>query len=108
MARYFVDASGRYLGGYEGVDPPEGSIEVPGPAPHGRDTWDGERWIERADAYKDRRFAEYPPGREYLDAKVKQGSPDPATAAEGRAQERAYIEACLAVKAKYPRPPTGT
>ncbi|MCA3247393.1 MAG: hypothetical protein ING29_13050 [Azospirillum sp.] len=35
MTKYFVDANGNYLGGFEGVDPPEGAIEIPEPPPHG-------------------------------------------------------------------------
>jgi len=53
-------------------------------------------------SYREKRAAEYPDFRDYLDARVKQA--DPARAAEGLAQEQAYLAACLAVKAKYPKP----
>lgn len=43
--------------------------------------------------YKDYRAAEYPDFREYLDGIVK----------NDQAQIQAYIDACLAVKAKYPK-----
>ena len=43
--------------------------------------------------YADKRRAEYPPVTDYLDAIVKGDT--------GQAQ--AYIDACLAVKAKYPK-----
>jgi|APCry1669189472_1035225.scaffolds.fasta_scaffold85965_1 hypothetical protein len=42
-----------------------------------------------------RRAAEYPPQTDYLDAMVKNDTE----------QVQAYINACLAVKQKYPKPP---
>ena len=44
--------------------------------------------------YKRKRAAEYPPIADYLDGIVK----------GDQAQVQAYIDACLAVKAKYPKP----
>ena len=44
-------------------------------------------------AYKAQRTAEYPPMADYLDGIVK----------GDQAQVQAYIDACLAVKAKYPK-----
>jgi hypothetical protein len=44
--------------------------------------------------YDQRREMEYPPFTDYLDAVVK----------GDQAQMQAYIDACLAVKAKYPKP----
>lgn len=44
--------------------------------------------------YKVQRAAEYPDFRDYLDGVVK----------GDQAQIQAYIDACLAVKAKYPKP----
>ena len=46
------------------------------------------------DDVRKRREAEYPDVREYLDGIVK----------GDQAQVQAYIDACLAVKAKYPKP----
>ena len=46
-----------------------------------------------SEAYKDQRAAEYPDFRDYLDGIVKGDN----------AQVQAYIDACLAVKAKYPK-----
>jgi hypothetical protein len=46
-----------------------------------------------ATAYIAKRAAEYPPITDYLDAVVKGDT----------AQQQAYIDACLAVKAKYPK-----
>jgi hypothetical protein len=47
-----------------------------------------------AHAYIDKRAAEYPPITDYLDGIVK-GDTE---------QVQDYIDACLAVKAKYPKP----
>ena len=44
--------------------------------------------------YATQRQAEYPPIADYLDGVVK----------GDQAQIQAYIDACLAVKAKYPKP----
>ena len=44
-------------------------------------------------AYIAKRQAEYPPQADYLDAIVKGDT----------AQQQAYIDACLATKAKYPK-----
>ena len=46
-----------------------------------------------ATQYKRDRAAEYPDFRDYLDGVVK----------DDQAQVQAYIDACLAVKAKYPK-----
>ena len=44
--------------------------------------------------YQQLRAAEYPPATDYLDAIVKGDA----------VQQQAYVDACLAVKAKYPKP----
>jgi len=49
-------------------------------------------WVD-PEAYKFKRAAEYPDLRDYLDGIVK----------GDQAQVQAYIDACLAVKAKYPK-----
>jgi hypothetical protein len=46
-----------------------------------------------SEAYKEKRAAEYPPVTDYLDGIVKGDN----------AQVQAYIDACLAVKNKYPK-----
>jgi hypothetical protein len=46
-----------------------------------------------AHAYIEKRQSEYPPMTDYLDAIVK----------GDMTQQQAYIDACLAVKAKYPK-----
>jgi hypothetical protein len=59
------------------------------------DDWDGTTFTAPVDTrtYVEKRLAEYPPITDYLDAIVKGDS----------VQEQAYIDACLAVKAKYPK-----
>jgi hypothetical protein len=49
-------------------------------------------WVD-PNAYKAKRAAEYPPITDYIDGMVK----------GDQAQIDAYIAACLAVKAKYPK-----
>jgi hypothetical protein len=49
---------------------------------------------QAANGYKEQRAAEYPPVTDYIDGIVK----------GDQAQVQAYIDACLAVKAKYPKP----
>ncbi|MEX5744640.1 hypothetical protein [Massilia sp. X63] len=44
MTQYFVDEQGRYLGGFDGAEPPEGAIEVPHPPADARMVWDGEQF----------------------------------------------------------------
>lgn len=46
MTKYFVDANGKSLGGFDGAEPPTGSIEVPAPN-HALDIWDfaNNKWI---------------------------------------------------------------
>ena len=46
-----------------------------------------------SEEYKEKRAREYPPMTDYLDGIVKGDT----------AQVQAYIDACLAVKAKYPK-----
>lgn len=49
---------------------------------------------EAAQTYAQKRVAEYPPMVDYIDGVVKGDA----------AQVDAYVAACLAVKAKYPKP----
>ena len=50
--------------------------------------------IRSAELYKNLRAGEYPSITDYIDGIVK----------GDQAQVQAYIDACLAVKAKYPKP----
>lgn len=56
--------------------------------------WASEQAQESRVKYKTQRAAEYPPITDYLDGIVKGDT----------AQVQAYIDVCLAVKAKYPKP----
>lgn len=60
--------------------------------------WDAEEAAFAAEqatnGYKSKRSAEYPDFKEYLDGIVK----------GDQTQIKSYIDACLAVKAKYPKP----
>lgn len=42
--KYFVNDKGDYLGGFDGAQPPIGSIEVPFPPMHASQKWDGLMW----------------------------------------------------------------
>ena len=56
--------------------------------------WEAVQAVVAINAYKSKRAAEYSDYRNYLDGLVK----------GDQAQMQAYIDACLAVKAKYPKP----
>lgn len=43
-ARFFVDAAGRYVGGFDGAPPPAGAVEVPSAPDDARQVWDGAAW----------------------------------------------------------------
>jgi len=46
MTKYFVDANGAYIGGFDGAEPPEGAIEVPIAPDDARQKWDGNGWSD--------------------------------------------------------------
>ncbi|RWI06819.1 MAG: hypothetical protein EOQ89_03560 [Mesorhizobium sp.] len=50
MTKYFVDTSGKYLGGWDGSAPPEGSIEVPSPPDNASRLWTGSSWAQPTEA----------------------------------------------------------
>lgn len=56
--------------------------------------WEAKQAEHAKTQYQRDRVAEYPPMADYLDGVVK----------GDQAQVQAYIDACLAVKAKYPKP----
>ncbi len=43
--KYYVDDAGNYIGGFDGVEPPAGAIEVPFPPEDARQKWDGAAWL---------------------------------------------------------------
>jgi hypothetical protein len=59
-----------------------------------RAEWAANAAAAAAVAYIEQRRSEYPPAADYLDAVVKGDT----------AQMQAYIDACRAVKLKYPKP----
>lgn len=42
--QYYVDVNGNYLGGFGGVDVPDGSVLVPSPPADARQHWNGTSW----------------------------------------------------------------
>jgi hypothetical protein len=56
--------------------------------------WDAEFAATPKNNYKEQRQFEYPPITDYIDGVVK----------GDQTQVQTYIDACLAVKAKYPKP----
>jgi len=87
---FFIDSNGNYYVGDRQT--PEHQEVTERPSQYHR--WDGE-WIDDSAAhYRERRAAEYPPAADYLDGIVK-GDAD---------QVAAYINACLVVKEKFPKP----
>lgn len=56
------------------------------------------------DHYAVRRVKEYPPLTDFIDGFVKSKSKVAGEKTAGDAQVQAYCDACLAVKAKYPKP----
>jgi len=46
VTKYFVDENGVYLGGFDGVEPPEGAQEVLTAPEHARQIWASGNWSE--------------------------------------------------------------
>jgi hypothetical protein len=83
---------------YEGLEWYEPPVWEGGQKKPTREEWDAEskrqEKLAELNQYKMQRMLEYPDMREYLDGVVK-----------GDAEQiQTYINACLAVKAKYPKP----
>lgn len=45
VVKHFVDASGNYLGVFDGAEPPKGAIEVATPPTHGKQIWQNGAWL---------------------------------------------------------------
>lgn len=45
MSKFYVDSEGKYLGAFDGVEAPEGSIEVESAPSHASQLWDGSTWL---------------------------------------------------------------
>jgi len=50
MTKFYADADGVYLGGFDGAEPPVGAIEVPSAPAHAAAIWSGLNWVEPAPA----------------------------------------------------------
>lgn len=46
MTKYYRDVDGNYIGGFDGSEPPEGSIEIDTPPQNGAAKWAGGKWVE--------------------------------------------------------------
>lgn len=44
MTNFYVDGQGRYVGGFDGADPPTGAILVPTAPSCATDIWHGDHW----------------------------------------------------------------
>lgn len=77
---------------------PEGDIPFTAEEEAARDAEEAQWFAEQAEKartkYQRDRASEYPPMTDYIDGIVK----------GDQAQVQAYIDACLAVKTKYPKP----
>lgn len=96
MTKYFVDFAGKYIGGFDGAEPPKDTVEVPHAPEDARYVWVNGAWqlplAVSATEYQRKRATEYPPIGDQLDALWKGG--DAATAMLAQVQ---------AVKNKYPK-----
>lgn len=45
MTKFYVNTNGNYIGGFDGAQPPTGSVEVPNSPPHGSDLWNGSAFV---------------------------------------------------------------
>lgn len=101
ITKYFVDREGNYLGGFDGAEPPKGSIEVSAPPKDGRQKWDGEKWLPY-DNYTENRLIAYPPIGDQLDALMKWVAGENEITVTPELKSLAMQ--CMAVKSKYPKP----
>jgi len=56
MTKYYIDESGNYLGGFDGVQPPARSIEVPHPPKDAKAKWVSSQWEEPAVSQEERQI----------------------------------------------------
>lgn len=91
--KHYKDTQNNLFGFEDGDSLPDGLIEITMDEVHAINAAKQQAAFD-ALSYAEKRAAEYPPMADYLDAVVK----------GDQAQIDAYIAACLAVKAKYPKP----
>jgi len=94
MTKYYRNAQGKFLGGFDGSNPPQGSIEVQTPPSNGSFTYVNGSWVAPADHYKSQRQAAYPSIGEQLDMQYHDLLDGTTT----------WKDAVAAVKAQYPKP----
>ena len=58
MTKFYVDAGGKYLGGFDGAVPPAGAIEVSFAPDHALDTWDGTKYVPHPPTAEERKQEE--------------------------------------------------
>ena len=46
MTKYFIDDAGKYVGAFDGAEPPAGAIEVAEPPEHANDVRTGSVWVK--------------------------------------------------------------
>lgn len=72
MTKFFVDAWGNYIGGFDGAEPPQGAVEVPSAPQDARLMWTGSAWghatLDAAKASKLAALAAYCYAREIAGA----------------------------------------
>lgn len=90
--KHYKDPQNNLFGYEDGDDVPAGLVEISMDEVNAINTAKQQAAFD-ALSYTQKRAAEYPPMADYLDAVVK----------GDQAQIDAYIAACLAVKAKYPK-----
>jgi len=88
--RHYKDVNGKFFGTESDI--PEGCVEVTIAEINAANALIAQATFN-ALPYGVKRSAEYPPMSDYLDAVVKGDA----------VAQQAYIDACLAVKAKYPK-----
>ena len=91
--KYYIDLDGTYLGGFQGVEPPLGAIEVPYAPSHANDKWDGTIYVPAkapAPTYAENRAAAYPSFADQFDLLYHGGI-------------EAWTAAIQAVKNRYPK-----
>lgn len=49
MTKFYIDASGNYIGGFCGAEPPAGAIEVDSPPEHGWQKYINGAWLPLTD-----------------------------------------------------------
>ncbi len=73
MTNHYRDSAGKYIGGFDGAEPPEGAIEVPIAPCDARDVWNGTAWTPAAPVFADQKAVEvaaYIETREKMCARV--------------------------------------